>query len=142
MCNNRIPWCVITNSAYGFAAAYIFVSLSTRSSSDIETNLYIVESTRVRLVLCLLLIDFYIRANRWQRNDCSVTNTGGDLGNNHFDLQKPGGGVELLDGCSSQNSRVWSNPTGVPNMVVLVNDRIVINYQQLSVMDAIDGSIG
>jgi hypothetical protein len=31
-----------------------------------------------------------------------VTNTGGDLGNNHFDLQMPGGGVGIFDGCSSQ----------------------------------------
>ena len=31
-----------------------------------------------------------------------VTNTGGDLGNNHFDLQMPGGGVGIFNGCSSQ----------------------------------------
>lgn len=31
-----------------------------------------------------------------------VTNTGGDLGNNHFDLQMPGGGVGIFDGCSRQ----------------------------------------
>jgi Glycosyl hydrolase family 45 len=31
-----------------------------------------------------------------------VTNTGGDLGNNHFDLQIPGGGVGLFNGCSKQ----------------------------------------
>ena len=33
-----------------------------------------------------------------------VTNTGGDLGNNHFDLQMPGGGVGMFDGCSAQFS--------------------------------------
>ena len=31
-----------------------------------------------------------------------VTNTGGDLGSNHFDLQMPGGGVGMFDGCSRQ----------------------------------------
>jgi hypothetical protein len=29
-------------------------------------------------------------------------NTGGDLGDNQFDLQIPGGGVGMFDGCSSQ----------------------------------------
>jgi len=31
-----------------------------------------------------------------------ATNTGGDLGSNHFDLMIPGGGVGLFDGCSRQ----------------------------------------
>jgi hypothetical protein len=31
-----------------------------------------------------------------------VTNTGGDLGKNHFDIQMPGGGVGVFDGCSNQ----------------------------------------
>lgn len=30
------------------------------------------------------------------------TNTGGDLGENHFDLQMPGGGVGIFDGCTSE----------------------------------------
>jgi hypothetical protein len=30
------------------------------------------------------------------------TNTGGDLGSNHFDLLIPGGGVGLFNGCQSQ----------------------------------------
>jgi len=30
------------------------------------------------------------------------TSTGGDLGNNHFDLAMPGGGVGLFNGCNSQ----------------------------------------
>ena len=33
-----------------------------------------------------------------------VTNTGGDLNNNHFDLQMPGGGVGMFNGCKSQFS--------------------------------------
>lgn len=31
-----------------------------------------------------------------------VTNTGGDLGNNHFDLQMPGGGFGIFNGCGIQ----------------------------------------
>jgi hypothetical protein len=31
-----------------------------------------------------------------------TTNTGGDLGSNHFDIQMPGGGVGLFDGCTPQ----------------------------------------
>jgi hypothetical protein len=31
-----------------------------------------------------------------------VTNTGGDLGDNHFDLQIPGGGFGIFDGCTKQ----------------------------------------
>lgn len=30
------------------------------------------------------------------------TNTGGDLGSNHFDLMIPGGGVGLFDGCTPE----------------------------------------
>jgi hypothetical protein len=37
-----------------------------------------------------------------------VTNTGGDLGNNHFDLQMPGGGVGIFDGCSRQFPGAYS----------------------------------
>lgn len=31
-----------------------------------------------------------------------ATNTGGDLGDNHFDLQMPGGGVGLFNGCTAE----------------------------------------
>lgn len=31
-----------------------------------------------------------------------ATNTGGDLGDNHFDLAIPGGGVGQFNGCTSQ----------------------------------------
>ena len=43
-----------------------------------------------------------------------VTNTGGDLGDNHFDLQMPGGGVGIFDGCSVQfpGSYTWDQRYG------------------------------
>jgi hypothetical protein len=31
-----------------------------------------------------------------------VTNTGGDLGNNQFDLAIPGGGFGIFDGCTNE----------------------------------------
>ena len=31
-----------------------------------------------------------------------ATNTGGDLGQNHFDIQIPGGGVGIFNGCAPQ----------------------------------------
>ena len=45
-----------------------------------------------------------------------VTNTGGALGNNQFDLQMPGGGMGIYDGCSSQfpdtNPSSWGQQYG------------------------------
>jgi hypothetical protein len=35
-----------------------------------------------------------------------VTNSGGDLGEDHFDIQLPGGGVGLFNGCTTQ----WGAP--------------------------------
>lgn len=36
-----------------------------------------------------------------------VTNTGGDLGQGHFDIQLPGGGVGIFNGCTAQ----WGAPS-------------------------------
>lgn len=36
-----------------------------------------------------------------------ATNTGGDLGNNHFDLAMPGGGVGIYNACTNQ----WGAPS-------------------------------
>jgi hypothetical protein len=41
-----------------------------------------------------------------QKMIVQVVNTGADLGENHFDLQIPGGGVGIFNGCSSQ----WGAP--------------------------------
>ena len=41
-----------------------------------------------------------------QKMIVQVTNTGGDLGGNHFDLQIPGGGVGIFNGCTAQ----WGAP--------------------------------
>jgi hypothetical protein len=45
-----------------------------------------------------------------------ATNTGGDLGNNQFDLQMPGGGVGIFDGCTTQfpsiSTSAWGDQYG------------------------------
>jgi hypothetical protein len=44
-----------------------------------------------------------------------VTNTGGDLSSNHFDIQMPGGGFGIFDGCTSQwpgSEGKWGNRYG------------------------------
>jgi len=49
-----------------------------------------------------------------------VTNTGGDLGENHFDLQIPGGGLGIFDGCSTQfntNAASWGERYGGVNSI-------------------------
>lgn len=37
-----------------------------------------------------------------QKMIVQATNTGGDLGDNHFDLQMPGGGVGIFNGCTAE----------------------------------------
>ena len=48
-----------------------------------------------------------------------VTNTGGDLDNNQFDIQMPGGGVGIFDGCSKQfpgvSKSAWGQQYGGVN---------------------------
>ncbi len=41
-----------------------------------------------------------------------VTNTGSDLGSNQFDLQMPGGGVGIFNGCLSQFPGTYSSSWG------------------------------
>lgn len=41
-----------------------------------------------------------------QKMIVQTTNTGGDLGDNHFDIAMPGGGVGLFNACTSQ----WGAP--------------------------------
>lgn len=45
---------------------------------------------------------------RLPRMVVQVTNTGGDLGENHFDIQVAGGGFGIFDGCTKQ----WGAPAG------------------------------
>ncbi|CAF3742553.1 unnamed protein product [Rotaria sp. Silwood1] len=84
MCNNQQPWNVSSTLSYGYAAAYI----TGQRESDWCCACYSLIFTTGPVAGKELIVQ--------------VTNTGGDLGENHFDLQMPGGGVGIFDGCSSQ----------------------------------------
>ncbi|KAH7100026.1 RlpA-like double-psi beta-barrel-protein domain-containing protein-containing protein [Auriculariales sp. MPI-PUGE-AT-0066] len=83
-CVDNQPWAVDDNLAYGFAAVHI--SGSTESAWCCE---------------CYELT-FTNGAAAGKRMIVQATNTGGDLGENHFDLLIPGGGVGLFNGCPAQ----------------------------------------
>ena len=88
MCNSNQPWAVNDDLAYGFAAASIAGS-----------------SENAWCCTCMELT-FTNTAIAGKKMVVQVTNTGGDLGANHFDLQVPGGGVGLFNGCTAQ----WGAP--------------------------------
>lgn len=89
MCNHQVPWSVNNNLAYGFAAASF--------QGGVDNN---------RCCACFRL-DFQGQLSGKQMI-VQVTNTGGDLGNNHFDLSIPGGGVGWFQrGCNSQWGAPW-----------------------------------
>jgi len=87
-CNNNQPWAVNNDLAYGFAAAHI----SGQSEWDWCCACYELTFTSTSIAGKRMIVQ--------------VTNTGGDLGENHFDLQLPGGGVGLFNGCQPQ----WNAP--------------------------------
>ncbi|XP_021945337.1 endoglucanase-5 [Folsomia candida] len=87
-CNNNQPWAVNDNLAYGFAAAY----LSNQGEWDWCCACY--------------ELNFLTGPVQGKKLIVQVTNTGGDLGENHFDILMPGGGVGLFNGCQPQ----WGAP--------------------------------
>jgi len=84
MCTDQQPWAVSDQLSYGFAAA----SISGKTEADWCCACYKLTFTTTSIAGKQLIVQ--------------VTNTGGDLGENHFDLQMPGGGLGIFDGCSSQ----------------------------------------
>ncbi|KAI8980912.1 endo-beta-D-1,4-glucanase [Pilobolus umbonatus] len=89
MCNNNQPWAVNDNLAYGFAAASI------------------VGSNEAGWCCGCYELTFTSGGASGKKMVVQVTNTGGDLGENHFDIQMPGGGVGIFNGCSVQ----WNAPS-------------------------------
>lgn len=88
-CNSNQPFISVNSTmAYGFAAA----SIQGMSEKD-------------RCCACFK-IDFTSGAVAGKSMVVQITNSGGDLGYNQFDLQIPGGGVGLFNGCSPQ----WNAP--------------------------------
>lgn len=89
MCNNQQPYVINSSLSFGFAAAY----LSGESESDWCCGCYELTFTSSPVTNQIEVVQ--------------VTNTGADLGNNQFDLQIPGGGVGIYNGCTSQ----WGAPS-------------------------------
>ncbi|CAF1381388.1 unnamed protein product, partial [Rotaria sordida] len=96
MCVDQQPWSISSTLSYGFAAAHI----AGQGEANWCCACYSLIFTSGPVVNKELIVQ--------------VTNTGGDLGNNHFDLQMPGGGVGLFDGCSRQfpGSYSWGQTYG------------------------------
>jgi len=87
-CNNNQPWRVNDNLSYGFAAVHL--------TGQGEYN------------WCCACYELTFTSGpvSGKKMVVQVTNTGGDLGQNHFDIQIPGGGVGLFNGCKPQ----WGAP--------------------------------
>ncbi|KAK5662240.1 hypothetical protein OQA88_8145 [Cercophora sp. LCS_1] len=83
-CFDQSPWAVNNQLAYGFAAT----SLSGGSEASWCCACYALTFTSGPVAGKTMVVQ--------------STSTGGDLGSNHFDLNIPGGGVGLFDGCSPQ----------------------------------------
>ncbi|CAZ85941.1 unnamed protein product [Tuber melanosporum] len=79
MCSNQIPW------AWNRYAA---VKLSGASESDWCCACYELTFTSGPVSGKKMIVQ--------------ATNTGGDLGSNHFDISIPGGGVGVFNGCTKQ----------------------------------------
>lgn len=84
-CNNQQPFAINSTLAYGFAAASIAGSGEYQSCCS-----------------CMLLT-FNDGPAAGKQMVAQITNTGSDLGSNHFDIAIPGGGVGIFrDGCQKQ----------------------------------------
>ncbi|KAK1753931.1 family 45 putative glycoside hydrolase [Echria macrotheca] len=83
-CGDQTPWAVNSQLSYGFAAT----SLSGGSEASWCCACYALTFTSGPVAGKTMVVQ--------------STSTGGDLGNNHFDINMPGGGVGLFDGCRPQ----------------------------------------
>jgi len=84
MCANQQPWQVSDSESYGYAAA----SVSGKTEANICCACYELTFTSGPVSGKKMVVQ--------------VTNTGSDLGSNHFDIQIPGGGVGIYNGCQTQ----------------------------------------
>eukprot|EP00661_Eupelagonemidae_sp_cell13_P001598 gene1598-4714_t len=80
MCADQQPWEVDSTLAYGFAASNVDCGVC-----------YEMEFTSTAL------------AQKGKRMVLQVTNKGGDLGSMHFDIQLPGGGFGIFNGCAGSS---------------------------------------
>ncbi|ORX80640.1 endoglucanase 45A [Anaeromyces robustus] len=84
MCNAQQPWIINDKVSYGFVAAGF-------------------DSGNQKQWCCSCQkLQFTSGPVAGKQMIVQVTNTGTDLSENHFDIQMPGGGVGIFNGCSSQ----------------------------------------
>ncbi|SPO02240.1 related to Endoglucanase-5 [Cephalotrichum gorgonifer] len=88
MCSSHSPWAVDDNTAYGWAA----VRINGQTENDWCCACYELTFTGGPVNGKKMIVQ--------------ATNTGGDLGQNHFDIAMPGGGVGIFNGCTDQ----WGSP--------------------------------
>jgi len=84
MCNDQQPWVINDKVAYGFAAA----GFNSGNQKQWCCSCQKLQFTSGPVAGKQMIVQ--------------VTNTGSDLSNNHFDIQMPGGGVGIFNGCSAQ----------------------------------------
>eukprot|EP00833_Pecoramyces_ruminatium_P012073 jgi/Orpsp1_1/1186105/evm.model.c7180000096916.1 len=84
MCNDNQPWAINENVSYGFVAAGF-------------------DSGNQKEWCCTCQrLQFTSGSISGKQMVVQITNTGTDLTENHFDIQMPGGGVGIYNGCSAQ----------------------------------------
>lgn len=108
-CSNQEPWAVNDGLAYGFAA----VKLAGKSEWDwccacyrYVQHIHAFHRSQIRNINAKTIVQYSLTftsgAVAGKTMIVQATNTGGDLGQNHFDLAIPGGGVGIFNGCSQQ----------------------------------------
>lgn len=89
MCSNQSPWAISSTLSYGFAAT----SIAGGSESTWCCACYQLTFTSGPVAGKTMIVQ--------------STNTGGDLGNNQFDIAMPGGGFGIFNGCTAE----WGTPS-------------------------------
>lgn len=84
MCSNQSPWAVDDNLAYGWAAVRIN------------------GQTEQQWCCACYELTFTSGPVSGKKMVVQASNTGGDLGQNHFDIAMPGGGVGMFNACTNQ----------------------------------------
>ncbi|TPX07388.1 uncharacterized protein E0L32_002142 [Thyridium curvatum] len=90
MCSNQQPWAVNDKLAYGFAATAI--TGGSEASWCCACYAFFTHTS----------LTFTSGPVTGKTMVVQSINTGGDLSNNHFDLQMPGGGQGIFSGCNAQ----------------------------------------
>ncbi|KAF2454712.1 RlpA-like double-psi beta-barrel-protein domain-containing protein-containing protein [Lineolata rhizophorae] len=88
MCTAQSPWAVDDDLSYGFAAVRI------------------AGGNEASWCCACYELTFTSTSIQGKKMVVQATNTGGDLGSNHFDLAIPGGGVGQFNACTNQ----WGAP--------------------------------